>query len=298
VRPDGRAGQGESGGAVAARLAHTGYKMAAHAEEVRVDPSSDPGRDEYGLPPVDIEVPDDARDLDRDVQAYHRELRAQRRRMRVLRLTRPLTRHGMVIPLVAGCLALTLLSGTLLTVLAGRQATPRPARTSAAGKRHPTSSSSPLPNASVVVAHKSVKLRALGGPAVLAWVPTACGCLAALRQLAAQAAHVHVKFYLVGTGPAVQELQQLAGQVQNETSPVLADNTDAIGRTYNPMMLTAILVDSSGKVGDGDVVPDLTGADSTREDAAVIAGLRSLAGASTQPTIEAPSPSGGVSPPS
>ena len=34
----------------------------------------DQGRDDYGLPPVDIEVPDDARELARDVQAYRREL--------------------------------------------------------------------------------------------------------------------------------------------------------------------------------------------------------------------------------
>src|SRR5580704_17605987 len=29
-----------------------------------VEPGNDPGRDEYGLPPADIEIPDDARDLD------------------------------------------------------------------------------------------------------------------------------------------------------------------------------------------------------------------------------------------
>ena len=41
----------------------------------------DQGRDDYGLPPVDIEIPDDARELARDVQAYHRELRSRRRRL-------------------------------------------------------------------------------------------------------------------------------------------------------------------------------------------------------------------------
>ena len=79
----------------------------------------DPGWDEYGLPPVDIEIPDDARELDRDVQAYHRELRAQRWRARTRLLRGPLGRDGMVLPLLAGCLALTLLAGTLLTVFNG-----------------------------------------------------------------------------------------------------------------------------------------------------------------------------------
>ena len=83
----------------------------------------DPGRDDYGLPPVDIKVPDDARELDRDVLAYHRELRSLRRRMLARRLCGPLTRDGMVLPLLAGCLALTLLAATLLTVFTVGQGT-------------------------------------------------------------------------------------------------------------------------------------------------------------------------------
>ncbi|WP_262402492.1 hypothetical protein [Actinomadura sp. CNU-125] len=35
----------------------------------------DPDPDDYGLPRVDIVVPDDARELDRDVVAYRREER-------------------------------------------------------------------------------------------------------------------------------------------------------------------------------------------------------------------------------
>ena len=81
----------------------------------------DPERDDFGLPPVDIEIPDDARELDRDVQAYHRELRAQRRRRRARRLHGPLTRDGMVLPLLAGCLVLALISGTLLTLFSAGQ---------------------------------------------------------------------------------------------------------------------------------------------------------------------------------
>jgi hypothetical protein len=87
-----------------------------------VNLGGDPERDDFGLPPVDIEIPDDARDLDRDVQAYHRELRAQRRRLRARRLHGPLTRDGMVLPLLAGCLVLALISGTLLTLFSAGQA--------------------------------------------------------------------------------------------------------------------------------------------------------------------------------
>src|ERR1700733_12266153 len=55
-------------------------------EEVHVSPGGGPDRDDAGLPPVDVEIPDDARELDRDVQAYRREQRAERRRRRSRRL--------------------------------------------------------------------------------------------------------------------------------------------------------------------------------------------------------------------
>jgi hypothetical protein len=81
-----------------------------------VNPGGEPERDDTGLPPVDIVIPDDARELDRDVQAYYRELRAQRRHERRHRLHRTITRDGIILPLLACCLILALITGTLLTV--------------------------------------------------------------------------------------------------------------------------------------------------------------------------------------
>jgi hypothetical protein len=242
---------------------------------VRVDPGNDPGRDEYGLPPVEIEIPDDARDLDRDVQAYHRELRARRRHTRVRRLTAPLTRHGMVMPLVAACLAVTLLTGTLLTVLAGRQVPLLPSR-GALGTTRPSSpgpsstgpastgpastgpaSTGPanaarqlpsLPNAQVILGSKQVGLRSLV-PAVLAWVPTTCACAAVLRQLARQAAAARVRIYFVGTAAAVAELLALASQAgPGYRQKVIQDQTDALVIAYHPVGLTAILAQGSDSV--------------------------------------------------
>jgi hypothetical protein len=225
-----------------------------------VDPTSDPGRDDYGLPPVDVEIPDDARDLDRDVQAYHRELRAVRRRTRIRRLVAPMGRRGLLIPLVAGCLALTLLSGTLLTMIAGHQAVP-PVKTSATASRTPSPASlgdEPLPNAQVMLDGKVVGLRTLV-PAVLAWVPQACACLTALRQLTKQAAQAHVQLYLVGTDQVASGLPSLAKQLGQPVTQVVNDTTNALGLTYSPMGLTAILADSDGRVGD--VVKDLQSGD-------------------------------------
>ena len=99
-----------------------------------MNPGGGSGWDE---PPLDIQVPDDARDLDRDVLAYHRELRAQRRRNRLRRLAGPLgpfTAHGTIMPLLASILAVCLVAGAMLSVATfspatapGDQTTPRPA---------------------------------------------------------------------------------------------------------------------------------------------------------------------------
>jgi cytoskeletal protein RodZ len=80
---------------------------------VTVNPGGGSGWDEA---PLDIQIPDDARELDRDVLAYHRELRAQRRRNRLRRLTRPFSGPGTVMPLLASILAVCLVAGAMLSV--------------------------------------------------------------------------------------------------------------------------------------------------------------------------------------
>jgi hypothetical protein len=82
-----------------------------------VNQGGEQGHDDYGLPPVDIEIPDDARELYRDVQAYHRELRALRRHQRSVRWRAPFHRSGVAIPLLAGCLIVALLAIMLSAML-------------------------------------------------------------------------------------------------------------------------------------------------------------------------------------
>ena len=78
-----------------------------------MNPGGGSGWDEA---PLDIQIPDDARELDRDVLAYHRELRAQRRRNRLRRLTGPFSGPGTVMPLLASILAVCLVAGAMLSV--------------------------------------------------------------------------------------------------------------------------------------------------------------------------------------
>jgi hypothetical protein len=222
-----------------------------------VNAGGDPDRDDFGLPPIDIVIPDDARELDRDVQAYQRELRALRRR-RASRLRGPLTRDGMVLPLLAGCLMLALLTSTLLIMFAADQTgvpqlTPRPAvtqhnspqRTPAAGKIGGL-----LPVAVVLIGGRSVQLRAVtaAGPSVLTLVPQNCKCASTLQQLSVQAAQAHVLVYLVGTHAGMQQLAKLAAQAGQTAARVADDTSDVLATTYGQKGVTAILVRSDGTV--------------------------------------------------
>ena len=217
-----------------------------------VNRGGDPERDDYGLPQVDIEIPDDARELDRDIQAYRRELRTQRRHRLARRLGGPLTRDGMVLPLLASCLALTLLAGTLLTMFTAMHAVPGALQTTSAPRR-----SSPavgqvgglLPGASVIIdgSGQSRRLRDFR-TSVLALVPPRCRCAAAARELGAQAAAVGVRLYFVAAAMAVSEARALARHGRLTADHVVRDTHDAMGSAYEPAGLTAVLVDRDGEV--------------------------------------------------
>ena len=241
-----------------------------------VNRGGDPERDDYGLPPVNIEIPDDPRELERDIQAYRRELRAQRRHRMARRLGGPLTRDGMVLPLLASCLALTLLAGTLLTMFTARRSVPNTLQTTSAPRR----SSPPvgqvggaLPAVTVSLGNgRSLSLRRLR-PSVLALVPAGCRCAAAAHQLSVQATAAGVPLYFVATGRAVPVAASLATQSNLSTDHVINDPRHAMG-SYLPQGLTAVLV-----YGDGSVrgIERSLGPSVQLE-----SGLRALRGASPQ----------------
>jgi hypothetical protein len=242
--------------------------VATHAGEVRVNVGGEPDRDDFGLPPVDIEVPDDARDLDRDVQAYRRELRAARRRRRLRGLYTPLTRDGLVLPLLAGCLVMVIISGVLLTVFSSGQSgadhpvasvTPAP---SAAGSvsnpvvinpPSPADSSSQHPrrvtDVSVMVAGRPVPLYSLL-PAVLALTPAHCQCTAVLRQLRRQAAKARFRVYVIGNKSDITGVALQASEAGQAPGGVADDSANVLGKALRPSGLTAAFVRSGGVVTD------------------------------------------------
>jgi hypothetical protein len=224
---------------------------------VRVNVGGDPGRDDYGLPPVDIEIPDDARELDRDVHAYYRELRALRRRTLARRLTAPLSRDGMVLPLLAGCLALTLLAGTLLTVLTTGQRPVTTTQLQSPGKAQPRGRASLagglLPDRLVLQDGKLQSLRNLaGGVLVLALIPARCRCQPDVQRLTTLAKRAHAFIYLVGTQQ--EPLVTLSRQVGLKSTAAVTDVENALPGPFHPGSLTAVLVRTNGTVAQ--FVPD------------------------------------------
>lgn len=247
----------------------------------------EPAHDDYELPRVDVKIPDDARELDRDVQAYHRELRALRRQQRSTRLRTPLRRTGIILPVAAGCLILALISGMVLTVFSsdpyfsgvGGSAKPRPG----ASGNHAATALSTAPGASAPVsatdrtaggasptgpAHpgaapaRTATLRlpgktiSVGGKPLalrtlnsiaLAIVPAGCACTAAVQQLLAQAGAARVPVYLVGPSGDRASLARLAA-ISGQTAKVATDALGVLRSAFRPVGLTVLLVDARGRV--------------------------------------------------
>jgi hypothetical protein len=242
-----------------------------------VNSGGEPERDDTGLPPVDIEIPDDARELDRDVQAYYREQRAERRRLRHHRLHGRFTRDGIVLPLLACCLVLALITGTLLTVFtatSGQNLTGLPghgtstSRPSTGISTPPGSASSapalapspvvtqtgqPLPPGTLTLAASGapVPLQSLG-TTLLVLVPPACGCSAAVSWLAGIGASQGVLTYLVGTPQTIGEVNRLhsglLASLQTEVHVAL-DKHGLLAHKYPVKGLTAVIVARSPEAG-------------------------------------------------
>jgi hypothetical protein len=203
--------------------------------------ASEPGRDDGNLPPVNVVIPDDARELDRDVLAYRREMRATRRRRRLARLLRPFRapefgRRAAIVPLVAICLAITLVGGALLSV-----ATMSPA--SAPTLSGPAQSGAPrlLPSGSVQLGRTQVPVRSLVTSAI-ALVPPNCDCGAQLQRLATQAVAADVKLYFAGSGAEIPQLGALATRDGDGAAVAAADYDAVLTSAYQPSGLTVLLV--------------------------------------------------------
>jgi hypothetical protein len=212
-----------------------------------VNPGGEPERDETGLPPVDIEIPDDARELDGDVHAYYRELRAQRREQRGLRVRGSLAKDGIVLPVLACCLILALITGTLLTVFtatsdqftglplgqstagppaasrsASGGATSAPAGSSAAASAgsapttpQPSTVPGLLPRTTIAFnGQAAVPVQELSR-AALVLIPSHCNCTATVSWLIHVVTGAHAQPYLIYTAGTKGDVNQLYARLSS-----------------------------------------------------------------------------------
>jgi hypothetical protein len=210
--------------------------------------ASEPGRDDGSLPPDNIVIPDDARELDREVLAYHREQRARRRRERIMRLFGPLRHRGpggqaAILPLIATCVALSMLAGAMLSVVTIRPASaPTVSRPlSAAAQAGKAQAPAKLPSGTVRVDSRTVPVRSLVSSA-LALIPAGCDCGPALRSLADQAAEADVGLYFVASGTAMPQLASLTAQYGRGRATAVYDTGNLLDAAYHPAGLTVLLV--------------------------------------------------------
>jgi hypothetical protein len=207
-----------------------------------VNPGAEPGRDDSGLPPVDIEIPDDARELDRDVLAYRRERRALRRRARLRRALGPLRGHGAILPLIASCVAVSMVAGALLSVFSISPASaPVLTRSPVPARSAPAAPAAQLPAGTVDVNGRPTQLHALAS-AVLAIIPRSCNCDTALRQLTGQASRAGVSVYFVGTTSVMTDVNRLVRTDAHGAAAAVRDAGNLLGHAYQPNGLTVVLV--------------------------------------------------------
>jgi hypothetical protein len=236
-----------------------------------VSQGGEPGHDDYGLPRVDIQIPDDARELYRDVQAYHRELRALRRQERSRRWGAPLRRSGMVLPVIAGFLVLAMIAGMILTMfsanpyLVGSGAPPpNPTATHVPGQSGGSERASQsagavaagvatqpwqMPQKTILVSDRKRVWLPRIKTAALVIIPARCGCTRAIRQLLAKATSAGVTVYLIGRpGSSLNSLRSLAPARTGSTAVLAIDAENALHSVFGSSGLEIMLVNSRGLV--------------------------------------------------
>jgi hypothetical protein len=198
-----------------------------------------------------VVVPDDIRELQHDVDAYHRELRMARRRRRwSWLLTSPAwQRWSFPLGVVTGALGL---SAVVFTVLAVSGAGRTDGRGPMPLARPAVSAGAPgglLPDVTLTTSTGATTAARALRPALVALIPVHCSCPDLLNELAAQASGVRLRLVVVGPDAPDAEVAALPGQLRHANVVAAFDHGATLASTYAAKGVTALVVGRDGVVG-------------------------------------------------
>lgn len=208
-----------------------------------------------------LQVPDDARELDRDAEAWRREERWRRRRERLQRLTLlslPLPRRwranresrgkrGVAVPVIAlivVAIGLFSATATLVTTRATPPTRPPVPLKLAAPTAQVGKIGGLLPDATLTADTGATSARDLR-PGVVGIIPTDCKCGSAVDALARRAAASALPLYLIGSPAQRADLDKLLA-VSPPNVHALIDPDGAFAAAYAPVGLTVVPVHADG----------------------------------------------------
>jgi hypothetical protein len=206
-----------------------------------VDPGTGAGDGaEHGAgPPIGpptgppIAVPDDARELARDVEAWRREQRWERRRRTLERrfLGGPTSVRRISVPLVVLVLVAVAMLGATLAFPGSspaRHTTPPVQLLLAAPTAAVGEVGGLLPDVALAVGRTGRTTAQELRPAVIAFAPIRCACAAALARLTDEAYTYGLTVYLIGAPAQQPELAKLVGESARSGVQVLTDETSTL----------------------------------------------------------------------
>jgi hypothetical protein len=234
------------------------------------DSSHDASRDASRDSASSFVIPDDARELARDVEAWRREERWRRRRERIERLSIPIPRRrstgkrgadrpadrpgerrarrtGTTVPIIAlMVVALALFAATATLVSARGNPPTRPAvpLQLAAPTAAPGSAGGLLPAATLTTETGTAAARDLR-PGVVGIVTQGCECRSAVDALARRAVTNALPLYLIGSSAQRAELDKLMA-VSPPNVHALIDDSGALETAYAATGLTVVPVHADG----------------------------------------------------
>jgi hypothetical protein len=208
-----------------------------------------------------VVVPDDLRELQADIESYHRERRQAARRRRIARLTGGIPLRQLLLPvgIAAGAMSLAAVVFTILMIGHPRsQPAPPQAPVAADPIGDVGELNGLLPDVTVRIGGGETSIRDLR-PALVALVPVPCRCTDLLGRLAAQADEMSLPLVVVAPTAQDAEVDALDGQLHRGHVTPAFDADGRLADTYSASGVTAVLVGADATVRHvrTDVTPDV-----------------------------------------